>query len=84
MENNLESTTSGQEDKLKKANEIKSSIKELESELKSIQNSCTHNEYSIVNCANENSSFSLRKVCKECQKEIGYPTQEEVENWVSS
>jgi len=26
----------------------------------------------------------LRKVCKECQKEIGYPSQDEIDSWANS
>lgn len=69
------------ETNLKHVGEIKESIKVLEKELEVLQNSCVHKEYEVKNCQSENRSFSLRKVCKDCSKEIGYPSQEEIDLW---
>lgn len=66
------------------AQKIKNSIKNLEKELYEIQGKCLHREYVILNCQKETSSVLLRKVCKECQKEIGYPSQNEIDSWVNS
>lgn len=84
MENLENQNPEQQEDKSHKTQKIKSNIRDLEKELKSIQDACSHKEYKIANCPKENSEFSLRKVCKECEKEIGYPSQSEIDNWAKS
>jgi hypothetical protein len=65
----------------KQTKEIKNTIRTLEKELDTIQSSCLHKESEIRNCQNENRGFSLRRVCILCEKEIGYPTQIEIDNW---
>jgi len=83
MENHSEhSNPSG--DKSTQTKKLKESIKSLEKELNDIQESCQHSEYKIANCPKENSGFSLKRVCKVCEKEIGYPSQEEIDNWATS
>lgn len=72
------------EEKARQAMEIKSSIRSLEKELEGIQSSCQHKEYEIKNCQTESRGFALRRVCKSCSKEIGYPSQEETDSWASS
>jgi septal ring factor EnvC (AmiA/AmiB activator) len=71
-------------DKSTQTKKLKESIKSLEKELNDIQESCQHSEYKIANCPKENSGFSLKRVCKVCEKEIGYPSQEEIDNWATS
>ena len=83
MENQLE-PSNPQGDKSTQTKKIKESIKSLEKELNEIQESCQHAEYKVANCPKENSGFSLKRVCKVCEKEIGYPSQEEIDNWASS
>jgi len=64
---------------------IVNGIKALEKELEGIQSSCIHQKYSLKNCpSGSDNTFSLRKVCDDCQLEIGYPSQEEINRWVSS
>ena len=77
-------STEHSEERVKQAQEIKDSIRSLEKELEDIQSSCQHKEYSIKNCQSETRGFSLRRVCKKCSKEIGYPTQEETDSWAAS
>jgi hypothetical protein len=84
MENSETQNPSPQEGKSVQTQKIKSSIKDLEKELKTIQDSCLHKEYKVTNCPKENSEFALRRICKECEKEIGYPSQEEIDNWAKS
>jgi len=71
-------------DKTTQTKQIKDSIRNLEKELHEIQDKCSHKEYTILNCQKENSGVLLRKVCKECQKEIGYPSQDEIDSWANS
>jgi septal ring factor EnvC (AmiA/AmiB activator) len=84
MENSENNSLPSSEEKSKQTQKIKSSIKDLEKELRTIQNSCTHKDYKVKNCPKENSEFALRRVCTECEKEIGYPSQEEIDNWAKS
>ena len=64
---------------------IVNEIKALEKELEEIQCSCKHPKYSLKNCpTGSDNTFCLRKVCDDCQLEIGYPSPEEINKWVSS
>jgi predicted RNase H-like nuclease (RuvC/YqgF family) len=66
------------------AEKIKSDIRNLEKELERIQEDCLHLEYEIKNCQNSTSGFNLKRVCKKCTKEIGFPSQEEVKAWAEN
>ena len=72
-----EESIKGLPDISKQAHQIKDSIKSLEKELDHIQNECNHTEYDVRNCPSQSAAFQLRRVCKKCTKEIGYPTKEE-------
>ncbi len=84
MENTTENLNQSSNDSCKKAKLIKEEIKSLEKELKVLQENCNHPEYKIMNCPSENATFALRKVCVKCDKEIGYPTQQETDDWVKA
>jgi hypothetical protein len=61
------------------------SIKSLEKELEVIQSACPHPDYTVKNFnIHGSSSFSVRRICDQCQSDIGYPTQEEVNAWIKS
>lgn len=81
MENTNENQENISQDTSQKTKKIREDIKILEKELKDIQSNCNHPEYKITNCPSETSSFSLKRVCMKCQKEIGYPSQQEIDNW---
>jgi peptidoglycan hydrolase CwlO-like protein len=72
------------EEPTQRVQEIKKTIKELEKEVESIQGECLHNEYEVKNCPTENKSFCLKKVCKNCHKDLGYPSQEEINKWTQN
>jgi len=80
MEDTVENSQSPK-DSGQKAKKLKEDIKSLEKELKEIQGSCNHPDYKLMNCPSEFSTFSLKKVCVTCDKEIGYPSQQEVDSW---
>jgi hypothetical protein len=84
MENTTENIDPSINDPCKKAKQIKQGIKSLEKELKALQENCNHPEYKIMNCPSENTTFALRKVCVKCDKEIGYPSQQETDDWVKA
>jgi hypothetical protein len=64
-----------------KISEIKKVIKDLEKQVDAIQSDCNHSESEIKNCPTQSKTFCLKKICKVCQKELGYPSQEEIERW---
>jgi hypothetical protein len=88
VEGNIENIGSGSnkqgDSTPQQTKDLKNTIRSLEKELDSIQSLCPHKEYEIRNCQNESRGFSLRRVCKSCEKEIGYPTQEEIDSWTAS
>lgn len=84
MESTNETPSSSSEEKSKKAKKIREDIKILEKELKEIQGSCIHPEYKLMNCPSEFTTFSLKKVCTKCEKEIGYPSQQEIDDWTKA
>lgn len=54
--------------------EILDKINTLKKELESIQDNCQHEEYSV-----ELIEGSLKRICKSCKKNIGYASQEDLE-----
>ena len=54
----------------------KEDIKQLNTALTELQETCTHEETTVKNISD--SVAELRKVCKTCDKELGYPTQDEI------
>jgi hypothetical protein len=68
-------------DPTQKVSEIKKVIKDLEKQVESIQSDCSHSEYEIKNCPSQTKTFCLKRICKVCQKEVGYPSQEEIDTW---
>jgi hypothetical protein len=86
MEANESDSSSSQPQEISSTTQkIVNEIKALEKELEGIQISCNHQKNSLKNCpSGSDNTFSLRKVCDDCQLEIGYPSQEEINKWVSS
>lgn len=65
-----------------RASEKIKEIKKAQAELTEIQNLCKHDKTDIQNISPSGSSFSLRKICTECEKIIAYPTREETLKWL--
>lgn len=84
MENTTENLDSSLGDSHKKAKFLKEGIKSLEKELKTIQENCKHQNYKVMNRPTDIITFALRKVCTKCDKEIGYPSQDETDNWANT
>jgi hypothetical protein len=63
--------------------EIKKSISGLHSELEDLVSKCNHSDGYIVKLLNDRfgNNSGLRKVCKICDSAIGYPSQEETNEW---
>ena len=86
MEANESDPSSGQPQEISSTTQkIVNEIKALEKEIEGIQITCSHQKHSLKNCpTGSGNTFSLREVCDDCQLEIGYPSQEEINKWVSS
>lgn len=80
----MEIEASDPKDKREQAEKIKSCIRSLEKELETIQENCIHPDYELKNCQTANSGFNLRRVCRTCTKEIGFPSQEEIKQWTEN
>lgn len=81
----IDPESSQSQDISRSTKKIVDEIKNLEKELEEIQSSCVHPKYSVKNCPQGlDNSFTLKRVCDECQLEMGYPTQEEVNKWMNS
>lgn len=64
----------------RKAEELAKKIKTSEEELIELRKMCKHSEYEIKNINSEAGSPALRRVCKQCQKELGFPSTQDLEN----
>jgi len=64
----------------KRVSEIKSEIKNLETELQSIQDGCSHKSQE-TKFDHEN---RVRKFCAECKKPLAYATEQEREEFLNS
>ena len=71
------------EDISKEVSEKIQKIDEIYKELDELQNRCTHPETTIKNVGpKKGSTFNLRKICAVCEKELAYPTQDEISDWL--
>ena len=53
----------------------------IERELEQIQANCKHENTVIKQVADE-SSFTIRRVCESCGQIVGYPSSEEIQNFL--
>ena len=74
---------SDKEEISKKSTELISQIDSLKKELDELISNCKHEEHIIKLVSTDGSTSRLRKVCKICKSIIGYPSNEEYENWIS-
>jgi hypothetical protein len=64
----------------KRAEELSRQIKNTEKELNSLRNLCNHSEYTIKDVNFDSGSSKLRRVCKFCNKTLGFPSDEDLKN----
>ncbi len=62
----------------KKVSDTKDDIKQLNTALNELQETCTHKETTVKNIST--SVAELRKVCKTCEKVLGYPNKDEMKD----
>ena len=65
----------------KKAKDLENQIKLAKKELDEIQDNCLHKEYEIKPTG-ENGR-ELKRVCKSCKRQVGYPTKQETEDYMN-
>lgn len=64
-------------DKKKKVENIKKEIKLLKKDLDQLQSVCVHDECDVKFDLESN---AIKKICKKCEKVIGYPTDQELKD----
>ncbi len=61
----------------KKIEDIKKEIKLLKKDLDQLQSVCLHDAYDVKF---DMESHTIKKICKKCEKVIGYPTDQELKD----
>lgn len=69
---------SNKPDLVKKTNDLQENIQRLKKELEELQEECNHEE-SIIK---QQMGGKVIKYCKFCNKELGYPSKDELENYL--
>ena len=64
-----------------KANQLQSDISKLEKELNDLQDECDHSE-KVIKQIPGSGNGGVKKYCKFCNKELSYPTAQELENYL--
>lgn len=71
------------DDVIERVNELTSIIKESEREMIEIQHACTHpKENQKVKDINQSGISDIRKICSICKYVLGYPSKDELDNWM--
>tara|TARA_R100000084_G_C4513798_1_gene83666 strand:- start:66 stop:284 length:219 start_codon:yes stop_codon:yes gene_type:complete len=65
----------------KKVEQLLSDKRNIEKQIEQIQAECKHSKQVIKQVANE-SSFAIRRVCESCGRIVGYPSSEEIQNFL--
>ena len=63
--------------------ELSNKIDKHRKELDGIRKKCSHDEYKLelVHFKRDKNITELKKICKYCSLDIGYPTQKEIKIW---
>ena len=67
--------------KRREVDKLLSDKRNIERKIEKIQADCKHENIVIKQVADE-SSFTLRHVCESCGKSLGYPSSEEIQNYL--
>jgi hypothetical protein len=67
--------------KRKEVEQLLSDKRNIERKLEQIQAECKHEQQVIKQVADE-SSFAIRRVCESCGQIVGYPSSEEIQNFL--
>tara|TARA_Y100001972_G_C7438912_1_gene225404 strand:+ start:119 stop:391 length:273 start_codon:yes stop_codon:yes gene_type:complete len=69
--------TDGEMDKLQ------NKLKETQKQIDEYQKNCKHEEV-MINMIGEGSGFKVVKQCKKCNSIVGFPTQDETNNYLNN
>ena len=67
-------------EKIQKINSLDTKIRELNKEKESIQESCSHKKSKVKF---ETGTNNMKLYCSDCDKEIGYPTKEQIDEFLT-
>ena len=65
----------------KKVEQLLSDKRNIEKQIEQIQAECKHSKQVIKQVA-DGSSFAIRRVCESCGHIVGYPSSEEIQNFL--
>ena len=65
---------------LNQVNQIEQEVKNLEKQKESLQDSCNHTETHVA----FNETKDMRLFCKQCKKEVGWPTQAQQDEFLGT
>lgn len=77
----MEATNNNEEIK-KEADSLSEDIKKSEKRLEEIQEQCNHSESKITNVSKGGQRATYKLVCTTCNREVGYPSPDELEDFL--
>ena len=67
--------------KRKEVDQLLSDKRNIERKIEKIQAECKH-EHTVIKQVTDGSSFAIRRVCESCGQIVGYPSPEEIFNFL--
>ena len=67
--------------KRREVEQLLSDKRKIEQKIDKLQHDCKHEKQVIKQVADE-SSFTIRRVCESCGQIVGYPSSEEIQNFL--
>ena len=67
--------------KRKEVEQLLSDKRNIERKIEKIQAECKH-EHTVIKQVTDGSSFAIRRVCESCGHIVGYPSSEEIRNFL--
>ena len=67
--------------KRKEVEQLLSDKRNIERKIEQIQAECKH-EQQVIKQVADDSSFAIRRVCESCGHIVGYPSSEEIQNFL--
>ena len=63
--------------------ELSNKIDKHQKELDDVRKECSHDEYKLklVHLRRDKNLTELKRICRYCNQDIGYPTQDEIKKW---
>ena len=67
--------------KRKEVEQLLSDKRNIERKIEKIQADCKH-EHTVIKQVTDDGSFAIRRVCESCGRIVGYPSPEEIFNFL--